>query len=350
MRKLLYILPSLAAFLVISLVIYVAGSKAAVLTEASLSLSDPRVSQTSVTYTFDASTVTTSAIKCIDLIFTAAASGSTAPPTGIDASGAAFDATSDYVPTPASWSVAASAGRVSITFATGETPASATDRTVVLTGIDNGSTANTGYFVRFATYDNTDCASSGVDSITAGFIYTEGQSVSMTVDPSLSFSLAALAIGQSVNDEPVTVLTTTTTIPFGTVTTSANAVAAHTATVSTNAPNGYTLYVRYTGQLNNGTEDLDNHTGTNATPTTFSAAGTEAFGYTTEDFTLGTGTTDRFDSNLWAAFTTTNAEVAYSTGAVSNEATDVGYQVGINGATSAGTYTTTVIYTLTPIY
>jgi hypothetical protein len=121
-------------------------------------------------------------------------------------------------------------------------------------------------------------------------------------------------------------------------------------TVNTNAGNGYTVYTRYTQAPTNGSHSITDWTGTNASPTTFSAAGTEAFGYTTTSTSLS-GTAARFSSNKYAKFTTTDAEVAHATTGVSNDVTTVGYQVGISGTTPAGVYgTSTVIYTATPAY
>lgn len=328
---------------------------AAALTNGTVSLSDSRINQTSVSYTIEFDNVTTSSIRCISVAFKDAATAGSKP-TGMSISSLALSGTSDYVPTPASWTVSNNntTGVSSITFASGEVPSSASDRTLVLTGITNGSTAETGYFVQFNTYNNVDCATSPVDSATIMFIYTNGQTVSLTVDPSLSFTVAGVSSGGSVNGQTTNITTTASTIPFGTVTSSTNRVGEQLLTVNTNAQGGYTVYVRYTGQLTSAALDtITNHTGTNAAPTTFSAAGTESFGYSTSDSTLGTGTADRFTSsggNKWAAFTTSDVEVAYNSGPVSNEQTDVGFQVGVAGATEAGTYTTTVIYTATPTY
>lgn len=333
----------------------VGSAHAATLTGSSVALSDSRPSGTSVSYTIDFDNVTTSAIKCIRVEFDTTADGSGSKPTGLDITSAALSASSDFIPTPASWGVSNnnSTGVSSITFATGETPASASDRTVILTGITSGSTAETGYYVVFNTYNNTDCSSSPVDSGSGTFIYVTGQSVSLSVDPAISFNLAAVANAQTVNGATTTVTTTDGTIPFGTVTTSVSGIAAHDLTVTTNAGSGYTVAIRYTGKPTSGAADIDDHTGTNASPTTMSA-GTEAFGYTTNDATLGTGTADRFTSsggNKWAAFTTSNAEVAYSSAAVSSQTTRVGYQVGISGTTPAGAYgSSTVIVTATPAY
>jgi hypothetical protein len=328
-------------------------ASAAVLTTSSMALSDPRPSQASVQYTFTGSSVSLSAIKCAKIVFATTASGTTVP-TSMSTSSAALSGTSNYFPTPAGWTVDASTnGTVKITNATGETPASASGRTIVLTGITNGATADTNYFAQVTTYNNVDCATTPVDSATVAFIFTNGQSVSMTVDPSISFSVAGTSSGTTCNGQASTVTTTATTVPLGTITTSANAVGVQNLTVTTNAGNGYTVNARYTAKPTSGSNDIDDHSGSNAAPTAFSAAGTEAYGYTTNDATLGTGTADRFTSsggNKWAAFTTTNAEVAYNNAAVSSQTTCVGHQSGVAGTTSAGTYTTTAIYTATPVY
>lgn len=325
---------------------------AATLTTGSESISDSRPSTTSVSYTTTFSGVTLSATKCIKLVFSTAATAG-AVPTGMTTTGAALSATSNYMPTPASWTTTATTnGTVTLTYATGETPASASSRTVVLTGITNGSTAGTTYFVQFSTFNNTDCATSAIDSGTTTFIYTSGQAVSLTVDPSIAFTVAGVANAQLVNGATTTVTSTATTIPLGTVTTAANAIAAQDLTVTTNAGSGYTVYTRYTAAPTSGANTIAAWTGTNGVPTTFSAAGTAAFGYTTNDATLGTGTANRFTSvgNVWSGFTTSNLEVAYGAAAVSSDVTRVGYQVGIAATTPAGTYTTTVILTATPTY
>lgn len=331
---------------------------AATLTTASVTLSDPRPNAASVSYDFQASNVTTSAIRCISVEFDTSADGSGGKPTGMDITNAALSGSSDYVPTPASWSVSNNntTGISSITFASGETPASASGRNVILTTITNGSTPDNDYYLIFRTFNNTDCATSPVDSSTVGFIFTDGQAVSMSVEGALAFTIAGVTGNGSlaVNGATITngLATTATTIPFGTVTASANKVAAQDLSVSTNSTNGYTVYTRYTAQPTSGSNTINNHTGSNGTPTAFSAAGTEAFGYTTEDSTLS-GSADRFTSsggNKWAAFTTSNAELVFNAGAVNAQTTRVGFQTGISATTEPGSYVSSVIYTAVPVY
>jgi len=326
------------------------GVVAASLTGGSLALSSSVPSAASTSYTFTFSNITLSSTKCIQVIFSTTATG-TSMPTGMTTSGASLSGTSTYMPTPASWAIASTTpGTVKVTFATGETPAGATARTLVLGGITNGSVAETGYFAQFSTYGNVDCATSPLDTGTTNYIYTTGQAVTLTVDPALAFTIDLLAGSQLVNGVTTTVASTDGTIPFGTVTASANSIAAHSLTVTTNAGSGYTVYTRYTQAPTNGSHPIDDWTGSNAAPTTFPAPGTEAFGYTTSSTSLS-GTAARFSSAKFAAFTTSNAEVAHSTAAVSSENTKVAYQVGIAGTTPAGTYNnSTVIFTATPAY
>lgn len=329
----------------------------AALSTASLTLSDPRPN-TAASYDFQTSGVTTTPIQCISLEFDMSADGTGGKPTDMDITNAALSGSSDYIPTPGSWSVSNNntTGVSNITFASGETPASASSRNVILTNITNGSVTDNDYFLLFRTFNNTNCSSSPVDSVTIGFLFTNGQAVTLSVDGTLAFTIAGVTGNGSlaVNGATITngLATTSSTIPFGTVTSSANKVAAQDLTVSTNSALGYTVYTRYTAQPTAGSNTISDSSGSNASPATFSAAGTEAFGYTTEDATL-TGTADRFTSggaNKWAAFTTSNAELVYNATAVSNQTTRVGYQVGISGSTEPGSYITSVILTAVPVY
>lgn len=352
--------PNLNRFLIVAvvsgLVLAMVGiANAATLTSASMKVSDSRPSQTGVSYTFTGSGVTTSAINCIRLEFDQNPDGTSTKPANMDITSAAFSGSSNYVPTPGTWTVTNNnaTGVTTITNATAQTPASASARTVILTGITNSSVAADDFFVVFNTYANTDCATSPVDSASVAFILTDGQAVSLTVSPTLAFAVTGKASGSICNGVTTNRTTTNTTIPLGIITTAVNGIGAQDLTVSTNAGSGYTVYTSYTGMPTSGANQIDDHTGTNAAPTVFPAPGTEAFGYTTDDSTLGTGTANRFTAGgaKWAAFTGTNdAEVAFNSAAVSSQVTCVGYQAGVSSTTMPGTYTTTVIFTATPVF
>jgi hypothetical protein len=141
------------------------------------------------------------------------------------------------------------------------------------------------------------------------------------------------------------------------VTSASNAIVCQALTAATNATNGFTVYARYTSKPTNSlSQTIADTNGSNGVPTAFPAAGTEAYGYTTNDTALstcgGTCNSNRFTSpsQEWAPMTTSNAEVMYETNGVSSTTFDIGHQVGVSNLTHPGTYSTTVIYTCTPIY
>jgi len=327
------------------------SGRAATLTIASLGLGDSRPSTANVSYVFTASNVSLSTIRCIREVYADTANGSTAP-AGMSTASSTFDTTnSNYVPTPGAWSLTHPAnGTLQLTNATGEIPGSAAARKLVFAAVTNGSTPDTRYFLRVNTYSDAACTTP-VDNAAVTFIYTNGATLSLTVDQTLSFTVNAVASGQSCNGATSTQPSTATTIPFGTVSAAANSVVCQDLQIATNATNGYTVYARYTSKPTNVlNQTIADHTGTNAAPTSFPAAGTEAYGYTTNDSALGTGTANRFSSNLWAAMTTSNNEVAFDATGVTSTVYRIGHQVGVSLVTRPGTYITTIIYTCTPVY
>ena len=180
---------------------------------------------------------------------------------------------------------------------------------------------------------------------------TANVTVSATVAQSEELTISAVNADVAINGSTTTV-TSTADVNLGALTTGANSIAAQTLTMTTNAGSGYTVNVKYDHELRRTsatTTDIDDHSGTNASPSAFSAPATEAFGYTTEDYSLsaaGDGA-DRFTGGDWAGFTDSDAEVAYHTGAVNATTTKVGYQAGISGITGAGDdYGCTVTYTM----
>jgi hypothetical protein len=341
-----------ALFVFAILLIPLTSIRAATLSSASVQPSDPRPSALNANYTFTGSSVSLSLIKCIKVVFADTPSGSVVP-ASMNTGSANLDTTNtNYIPTPASWTVTRPAnGTLTFTNTTGETPASAAARKVVMTGITNSSTADVRFYMRINTYNNVDCATTPVDNAAVTFILTNASTLTLNVDTSLSFTVNAVAAGQTCNGATSTQPSTSTTIPFGTVTSATNSIVCQDLQAATNATNGYTISARYTGQPQNAlAQTIANASGTNAAPAAFPAPGTEAYGYTTNDTTLGTGTAGRFTSNVWAAMTTTNTEVAYESTGVNSTTYRLGHQVGVSLTTEPGTYQTTVIYTCTPVY
>lgn len=341
----------ISALMIIAIVIAAVPVKA--LNSSSLLLGDPRPGQTA-TYTFTASNFTTAtSIQCIDIELNTQADGAGSAVPGITTTSSTLD--SSTLITAGNWTVNnAVNSRLRITNGSGENPNASGN--IVFGSVVNGSTEGVTYYAIFTTYTDTSCSapSGGVDATIVAFTYVDGEFVQLTIDPTLTFSLNNVLSGQAVNGATTTIASTASGINFGNAVTQAtNGVSAHDIEVGTNATGGYSVYIRHSADLTNGSDVIAAHSGSNATPSSFPAAGTEAWGYTTEDSNLGNGTADRFTNpgDEWAGFTTTNEVVVDNTSAVpGTETTRVGHQVGIASTTPAGTYQTTIIYTVASTY
>lgn len=102
---------------------------AAALTGNTASLSDPTVNHTNTTYTITLSNVSLVPVRCIVIQF--GLPGGANYPTGINKSSATLNNASTFMPTPSAWSIAAPVSLIYLTNASGETPASSSNRTLV---------------------------------------------------------------------------------------------------------------------------------------------------------------------------------------------------------------------------
>lgn len=124
-------------------------------------------------------------------------------------------------------------------------------------------------------------------------------------------------------------------------------------TTSTNAYNGYSIYAHETQALTYGASTIPDYGSSNASPSTWSGYG---FGYNTSDTSLAGGTANRFSGNKYAGFTTSASgdPVADHTGPVTTEITSeqftMSYKIVTQETQKAGTYATTVLYTVIPSY
>jgi len=330
------------------LVTFVAGlllnapmAAAATYTSGSLALSTPAIS-TSATYTLTFGGVSLSAIKCIAVQFTTAI-GSTSKPTGMTVTSAALSGTSNYIPTPASWAATNDNvnGIVDLKFSSGETPASASGRTIVLTTITNGSTPGTTYYAVVSTFNNTDCSTSPVDSGNVAYAYSTGVQVTATVNPTLTFTVGS------------------TSCALGTLSSSTTASCSHNIVAGTNAASGYTISYIAGNTLTSAGTGTPTISAIGGTATT-SSTGSEQFGINLKANATpsvganpsggsGAGLTNYNTADNFA-FNTAGANIAQATVPSASTTFTVSYIANITTATEAGAYATTVTYNIVANY
>jgi hypothetical protein len=166
--------------------------------------------------------------------------------------------------------------------------------------------------------------------------------------PTLTFSLSGVTSGTTCNGITTTATSTATGFALYPSASAASSTAL-SASVTTNAGNGYSLYAKFLATPASGSHTLAAHSGTNTNPVAAFPTGTEAFGYTTDDTTLsntGAGIS-RFAGPKWAGLNTTDAEIAGATSQGTETSCQV-YQVNQSTTSPAGRYAGTIIYTVVP--
>jgi hypothetical protein len=329
-------------------------AEAALLSASSVQMSDSRPSATNVTYIGKFTFPGTTAIKCIDVIFGSTAANittspnpaTTAPTSMSTTSGAKVSVTGGGL-TDANWTLYnATNGILQYEYATGQAT-TATQITITTSGVTNTSSGT--FYAQVVTYSSltTNTCSTVVDTSNVMALTTvSGVTASVSVDPTVSFSVAnyGSAVNGSGDTTPVT--TTSSTIPFGTVAAGSNSWGSQTLTTSTNGASGYTLYIRDTQSLTNpNTDTIRNQAGTVGAPAAFDGSASQSsFGFTTDSTTVALG------SNQWAGLTATNTSIHTRTTAQNADAIHVEYKAQISNTQPPGTYSSVVIYTVPPAY
>lgn len=346
---------------------------AADLTNASVTLGDSRPAQTAVNYAIRFNPGTSGTIRCITFEFVQKTGGNipagaiaSEPATGLNTT-AVPSATTTSGLTNGNWlftSTAANSGKLE--YGTGDTVTTATTINIALAAMVNPTTQGT-YYLRLTTW-GTNCTTGLLDQSVVAFAAINGVVVSATVDPIFNFTVAGIAPAATWKTGETAVSTGcdyaggNLTFPKPLVL-ETDYTCAHQLTVETNAAGGYTVTLKgfgigspyTTGNFlkSNASRSITDITGTGTTPGAWSTGAAEAFGWSTDDTTLGTGTAGRFaGTNLWAKvpLTANPEEIMYNNNVLGSDVNKIGYRLRIFGQTRAGTYQGTAIYTATPIF
>ncbi len=176
----------------------------------------------------------------------------------------------------------------------------------------------------------------------------------MTEGAVLSFAIGGLPSGTSTEGISTNVTTTPSSLNFGTLPFDTVVRGAHRLSVSTNATEGYRMFIHADQQL---TDDYGNTigpvTGSNAVPTSWatgcSSSSTGCFGYHAGDDVLENGSARFAPNDTYAGLTTNLSEVMYSA-VPTSESHDIVYAISVTEGKEAGGYQNGISYIAVPVY
>jgi hypothetical protein len=171
----------------------------------------------------------------------------------------------------------------------------------------------------------------------------------------LTFSLNGLSQGVNTNGVTTSVSTTATGVPFSTLPLGSSLTAAQQLLVTTNAANGYELYVAENSPLmNQWGNAIPSVSGTNGSPlpwaTGCAATSSGCYGYHAGSPVLAGGSTRFAVNDSYAAFTTSTAEVGYSALPVTSSTFTMVYQVAAGPTQVNGQYSHNIMYIVAPSF
>lgn len=173
----------------------------------------------------------------------------------------------------------------------------------------------------------------------------------------LTFTVGGLSSGTATEGITTDITTTPTAVPFSTLSFDAEIEAAQRLTVDTNASEGYQIFVfQRQGFLHSAYGVVINPvTGTNISPTGWgtgcASTASGCYGYHAGDDSLEGGSTRFAADNTYAKFSTTTAEeIAFNSGPVTNESTDIVFKTKVTNQQEAGDYNSSVVYIVVPTF
>lgn len=232
------------------------------------------------------------------------------------------------------------AGAKDITWSVATEPTTAAGQTVYVT-VTAYDTAGTG--------SSGNCGGAALESVVAGYTTTPRTTVTAVVDGTLTFTVAPHS--GTCNGIGQTGTPSSTTVDLGHLSTTATNFAAQDLSVTSNAGNGFNVYMKSTATTANQVfADSAGHyiadaTGTFASPAAITP-GTAAFGYTA----LGTGVA--LTPGTYAKVPTSSGNDSVLTGAagVGSGTGCVGFGATSSATTPAGAYSAQIVYRAVPLY
>jgi len=234
----------------------------------------------------------------------------------------------------------------------------------------SAGTADT-YTITIQHLNNSAGSYAVVDETKVKIAIVESVRVTASIDPTLTFAIAAVSLGTTSCGEPADVSSTATTIPFGTLTLDTFKNIAQTLTVSTNADSGYSVTAVENDQLGkdgNTSPNIADTPGDNSAATHNTSdewvtnTNVYGFGYSLEnddastiafEYTTSTGNCSGvFCSRQFADANNSEAVVELFSSATTadSENANVCYRININSDQEAGDYQNNITYTATATF
>ena len=271
--------------------------------------------------------------------------------------------------TNANWSTVVGVSSITITMDTGSIAAGATTTLRIglhatAEGSPNTQIVNPTPLLGNQSFE-IDISAGASDSGHTRVVILDTVLVTANVLTIFNFTVYGNASGEPVNGTSTTLTSSSTTIPFGTLTSGEIETLSQDLTVETNAIQGFVVTVEEDQHLLSSTgADIDNFDDsvTSGTPAAWNSPSNNIsnentwghWGVTTED--TDTTRTVEFGANQWAGVSTTPQVIFSHTGPADERtagigSTTVGYQVEITGLQEAADdYTTTLTYIATPTF
>lgn len=202
-----------------------------------------------------------------------------------------------------------------------------------------------------------------IDATTARVAHIEAVRVTATVDPTISFSIAGIASGNTRCGVSTDITTTATSVPFGGMTLNTFKTLAQDLTVSTNASGGYVVTSSENDQLGLGgattpfipDTTCDGGTCSESTAAEWNTATNNGFGYSLENVDAASiafeydTSGDTFRSKQFADITgsETPQTIFSSTTVANSENAYVCYRLSVGATQAAGDYENQITYTAT---
>lgn len=269
----------------------------------------------------------------------------------------------------ATWGVSTTSTSVTFTSGTGVIASSSTVVIELGTNATSGTTGNTQITNPSGVGSYTVTTALPLDSSVARVYIINDVVVTASVDSTFTFSITGTTTSIGVNGTSTNIVTTSETIPFGTLTPGQIKTGAQEVAVTTNAANGFSVTVVQDQNLTSsaGTDiDLFIDGATTSVPTTwvsptnvFNQENTYGhYGITSSDDSTSSTTPTEWGTNLWAGNIDVPREVLYhnapSSGYSATEGQGwarVGFQIQVGTLQEAATdYTNTMTYVATPVF